>query len=150
MHDSNPPVYSSSVISYNIKDASSGWTALSDLQHARYQPACTTGFFEDQFGIFVTSGTPYSEDPEEDSVEFYIVEADTWVFLNPLQEKRIGHNLFEVDGKLMVAGGGQLSTELLEGTDWVTCLDLKERRWSSAGVNVPNGVFHCLEEEIEK
>ena len=111
----------------------SGWVELSSLQDPRYNPACTTGFFGDQYGIFVTSGTPYSSDPAEDSVEFYVAEADTWIYLNPLSEKRISHNIFDVNCQLMVAGGGPISTEVLNGTQWQRTLDLKERRWSSAG-----------------
>ena len=113
------------------------------MQDPRYEPACTTGYFGDQYGIFVTSGTPYESDPSEDSVEFYVAEANTWIYLRPLQEKRSGHNIFEVNGQLMVAGGGPLSTEVLNGTNWERTLDLRERRWSSAGVTVPEGYLDC-------
>jgi len=137
--------YLSSVMSYNVKEDSGTWVALSDLQEPRYQPACITGYFDDQFGIFVTSGEHYSAE-SGGSVEFYVIEANTWIYLEPLNDQRGSHNVFEVNGSLMVAGGGRKSTEILENTQWIQTLDLKEPRWSSAGVTIPSGLLGCISE----
>jgi len=133
--------HSTEVMSYNLKEDSGSWVALSSLQEGRYQPACISGYFEDQYGIFVTSGS------SSGSVEFYVAQDDAWIYLNPLQDVRGSHNVFEVNGSLMVAGGGALSTEVLNGTSWEKTLDLKEKRWSSAGVTVPAEFLECLPDQ---
>ena len=84
--------YLSTVISYNVKEDSGIGVPLADLQEARYQPACTTGYFGNQYGIFVTSGSRTTAE----SVEFYVAEANAWIYRNPLQDKRGSHNIFKL------------------------------------------------------
>lgn len=133
---------STSVISYNVKEDSGKWEVLSAMQEGRYTPACTTGWFEEQFGIFVTGG--FGDGDYKTSVEFYIPEADAWLSLSPLNQERTGHSIFNVgDNIIMVAGGLVKSSEVLVGDHWFRSVSLQEARWSSAEVSFPAGHLSC-------
>merc|ERR1719309_118503 len=129
---------SASVMSFDTQDQNNEWKTLKSLNVARSSHACQEGAYEGIEGIFVTGG--YGD---ENSVEFYVKDVDTWRIPGDMKTNRVVHSLSIVNGQLVAAGGynnGQLtSVETLNGTEWIVTNNLKSGRMNHAAVSVPAG-----------
>ena len=131
---------SASVISFDTQDQNKEWKNLKSLNVAQYFHACQEGAYEGIEGIFVTGGYH-----DENSVEFYVKDIDTWMILGNMKTNRYSHTLSIVNGKLVAAGGYDSSTsmETLNGTEWIVTNILQFGRYKHAAVNVPAGMITC-------
>merc|ERR1711915_85251 len=131
---------SASVMSFDTKDQNKEWKNLKSLNIARYKHACQVGAVEGIEGIFVTGGYP-----DENSVEFYVKDVDTWMILGNMKTNRYSHTLSIVNGNLVAAGGYNRlnSVETLNGTEWIVTNNLQSGRYQHAAVNVPAGIITC-------
>merc|ERR1711915_449766 len=137
---------SASVISFDTQDQNKEWKNLNSLNLARFNHACQEGSYEGIDGIFVTGGGGLGN---QISVEFYDKDVDTWTVLGDMKTNRRYHSLSIVNGKLVAAGGNNVtfyqltSVETLNGTEWIVTNNLQSPRENHAAVSVPAGIITC-------
>merc|ERR1711915_651415 len=137
---------SASVISFDTQDQNKQWKNLHSLNLARYEHACQEGAYEGIDGIFVTGGGGLGN---QISVEFYDKDVDTWTVLGDMKTNRRDHSLSIVNGKLVAAGGNNVtsyqltSVETLNGAEWIVTNNLQSPRENHAAVSVPAGIITC-------
>ena len=131
---------SASVMSFDTQDQNKEWKTLKSLNVARRYHACQEGAYEGIEGIFVTGGIG-----DENSVEFYVKDVDTWRILGDMKTNRYDHSLSIVNGQLVAAGGDGLltSVETLNGTEWIVTNNIHSGRYRHAAVSVPAGIITC-------
>merc|ERR1719378_1642536 len=129
---------SASVISFDTQDQNKEWKNLKSLNVARSSQACKEADYEGIRGIFVTGGLG-----DENSVEFYVKDLDTWRILGDMKTNRYRHSLSIVNGQLVAAGGMDYitSVETLNGTEWIVTNNLQSGRHAHAAVSVPAGII---------
>ena len=83
----------SEVLSFNVENLAGGWTTMPSMNNERRGPACDTGKYERQYGIFVTGGVDGGA-----SVEFYVAQEQRWRVLGSMPTTRQWHSLSIVAG----------------------------------------------------
>ena len=116
---------------------------------ARFGHACDTGYFEGQFGIFVTGGGGVDSLDSLASVEFYAAKADHWRVLVPMTMGRSYHSVSMVAGLPYVSGGETDKVERLNGTSWEQAGSLGLAREHHSAVTIPAGLLVCRPQDSQ-
>jgi len=132
------------------------WKRGKDMDVPRQSHGCIKTTHKGREGIMVAGGFCNGNQNHPDcsqlrinSTAFYDVQADSWEELSPLNHKRDGLTLQNIEGSIMAIGGEYRGSpvqeiEVWNGEEWEeSSLRLLERISSFAFAQIPKSTYHC-------